>query len=296
MQVQGRCIAFAHAAAGDRGQAGVEHHPQRRHEVLAGRSIGMFEAHGQLRIVGEHGAGAGQDRAAARTPAMHVVARGFAADPLGIAGGHRGAAIQAHRQLDPQPRPPAFHPRQEAAVQLARLRFHQAGADFDPGRAQLVEAGAIDLRERIAHCPDYPRDTRRDQRIRARPGAAGMRARLQGHVGGRAFRTLAGRLQREHFRMRPALALVPAFADDRVAMREHTADHRVRSGGERAALGQPQRARHHPVVDRTEGHFLRFLSMETTSPPSNDNWPSPGRSRSSRSSSSRKSATSSKLR
>ena len=261
------------------------------------------QAHGQVRIVDQHGAGAGEDRAGTRAPAMHVASRRFAADPFRIARRHRAAAIEAGREFHPQPRPATFDPRQEAAVERARLRFHQAGFDHDAGGEQFRETAAIDLREWIAHRADHARDARGDQRIGARTGAAGMRAGFQGDVGGGATRAFASRLEREHLGVRPALALVEAFADDFAIAGDHAADHRVRPRGVGAAFGEPQRARHHGVVDGGEGRgrHQRFflsacLSMGTTSPPSSGSWPSPGRSRSSRSSSSRKSATSSNER
>src|SRR5690606_41998583 len=95
-----------------------------------------------------------------------------------------------------------------------------------------------------------------------------------------------------------------APADVRAIAHDHAADHRVGPGRVGATLGQAQRARHHGVVLGGEGGGRSFgtwhqrfflsacLSMGTTSAPSKGSWPSPGRSCSRRSSSSRKSATS----
>src|SRR5690606_25958368 len=115
-------------------------------------------------------------------------------------------------ELDPQPRPAAPDAREEAAVERLRLGFHQSRLDLDPGAAQALESLAVDRLERVAHRRDHARDARGDERIGARPGAAGVRARLERHVGGGAVRAFAGLLQGEHYRMRPALALVPALA------------------------------------------------------------------------------------
>src|SRR3546814_3448661 len=52
-------VALADLAAGNGRKAGVEHNAQRRHELRV-----VAEAHGELRIVGQHGVRAGQDRAA----------------------------------------------------------------------------------------------------------------------------------------------------------------------------------------------------------------------------------------
>ena len=239
--------------------------------------------------------------APARAPFLHVATRGLAADPLRIARRQRTPPVQAGRQLHAQPRPAAFDARKEAAIERARLSFHQSQVDLDAGGAQAFEARAINLRERIAHGADDARDTRFDQCVRARPGAAHMGAGFQRHVDGGAARTRTGLLQGEHFRVRPALALVPAGADDLVALRDHAADHRIGLGGVRAALGQAQGAGHHGVVGRGERGlvgvlFHRRRTLSTGSPSSKGSCPSPGRSRSRRSSSSRKSATSSNER
>ena len=91
-------------------QARIEHDAQRRHE----RRV-VAQAHGEMRIVDQHGARAGEDRAGACAPLLHVAPRGFAADPLRIAGGQRAAAVEARRELHAHPRTPAFDAREEAA-------------------------------------------------------------------------------------------------------------------------------------------------------------------------------------
>mgnify|MGYP007017069887 CR=1 FL=1 len=62
-------------------------------------------------------------------------------------------------------------------------------------------------------------------------------------------------LQREHLRVRLALALVPAFADGFLTLRDHAADHGVRPRGVGATLGQAQRTRHAVVVEGGETGF-----------------------------------------
>ena len=61
-------------------------------------------------------------------------------------------------------------------------------------------------------------------------------ARLERDVNGRALRVDAS--QRQHLGMRAAGALVPAFADDRLAARHHAAHARVRRRRVQAALGE----------------------------------------------------------
>ena len=157
VDVKRRRAAFANVPALHGRQARIEHDAQRRHE----RRV-VAEAHGEMRIVHQHGARAGEDRAGACAPLLHVASRGFAADPFRIAGGQRAAAVEARRELHAHPRTPAFDARQESLVELARLRFHQADVDLDAGGAQLLETAAVDLRERIARSrrPRAPRPRR----------------------------------------------------------------------------------------------------------------------------------------
>ena len=309
MDVERRRVAGADVTASDRGQPGIQHHPQRRQECGV---VAVVETDGQLRVVGQHRAGAGEQRTRARAPAHHVATRGFAADPFRIAIGQRGAAVQAGRQLDPHPRPLSLDPRQEALIQAPRRIGHQPVLHRDAGRFQRIETRAVDLRKRVAHRRDHAGDAGRSQRIRAGAGLAGVRAGFEGHVSGGAPRPIARGLQRDDFGVRATGLRMPAFRDHLVAVRDHAADHRIRPRGVGAAFGQAQRPRHHRVVGRTEPvcrsvggtHVAQrfFLSLSacrskgTTSPPSSGNWVSDGSSRSRRSSSSRKSATSSNER
>ncbi|MNI57649.1 hypothetical protein D3C73_1127220 [compost metagenome] len=179
---------------------------------------------------------------------LHVLARGGAGDPLRAAVSHRSTAVQAGRQLHPQPRTTALHARQEALVEFARLRGHQALGDLDAGFAQQVETTAIDLREWVAHRRNNARHAGVDQRQCARRRASVMRARFQSDVGGGTTRFGAGLAQGEHFGMRATGSLVPALPDHALAMGDHAADHRVGAGGIGGTLGEPQRASHVQVV------------------------------------------------
>ncbi|MNV55171.1 hypothetical protein D3C71_1473960 [compost metagenome] len=75
-----------------------------------------------------------------------------------------------------------------------------------------------------------------------------MRARFQGNVGGSTTRFGAGFAQGEHFGVRTASALVPALPDHALAMGDHTADHRIGTGGIGTPFGKPQCGRHVQVV------------------------------------------------
>ena len=70
-------------------QLPVEHDPHRRTLAETG------EAAGQLRIVGQHGAGADQDRVMRRAQQMGVLAGRRAGDPAAFAGSGGDAAVEA---------------------------------------------------------------------------------------------------------------------------------------------------------------------------------------------------------
>jgi hypothetical protein len=106
------------ASAGVR-SCGIDHHAQRL-------AADVEVAHVHARIVGEHGAAAGEDGAGARAQLLHVGARGLAGDPLRGAVGERGLAVQRRRGLQPHPRALPRHARDEAGVERARLGLHQA--------------------------------------------------------------------------------------------------------------------------------------------------------------------------
>ena len=322
MQQQGGHRSVQHVAASRRAQPAVEDHAQRRRERLA-----FGQAHGEPRVIGQHGAAAAEDRRAARAPALHVGTRRLAGDPLRLAAGQRGAAVQAHRQLHPHPRAAALDPAEEADVEFARRLAHQAGVDGDAGSAQKARAAAVDLRERILGGDHHPLHACGNQRIGARRRAAVVRAGLQRHIGGGATRPLAGFAQRVYLGMRLTGTLVETRADHPVAMRDHATHARIRLGGAQAAFGQAQGVRHVSVINsrkkvghdaapfqertlcandvtatrafRAQGAPLRWGHLPSRLPPpsrGNCKSASPGRSRSSFSISSRNACTSSNLR
>ena len=152
-------------------------------------------------------------------------------------------------ELDAHPRPAALDAREEAAVEFARLRLQQAALDLDAGRHQLAEALAVDRRVRIAAGGDDAGDAGGDQRVGAGRRAPGVRAGLEGDVGGGAARLVAGLAQRDAL---PRAARRRARGSPRrrpcpcARSRSRPSGSGLRGVG--AALGQAQRARHHRVV------------------------------------------------
>ncbi len=110
---------------------------------------------------------------------------------------------------------PRSHARQEAAVERARLRFHQARIATAMPAVRSLSKPAPSTCGNGSRIAATTRDTPAAiKRVRARAGATGVRARFQRYVRGRALRAIARGAQCEDFRMRLAGALVPAFADD----------------------------------------------------------------------------------
>ena len=252
MHEQRRHAAVEYVRATLRAQGRVEHDAQRGRNALlidvrVRVRVVVRPPHGQARVVGEHRAAAAQDRAAARAPALHIGARRLGRDPFRTAIGKRGAAIEAHRELEANPRPATFDTREEATIQLTRRVAHQAGLDHEARRAQAVECSAIALRHVLAR-DHRASDAGRDQRIRAWRRTPMQAAGFERDVRGRATGVGGGCAQGEHFRVRTARLPVPSFADHAIAVRDHAADARIRPRGGEAALGKTQRARHQRVV------------------------------------------------
>src|SRR5262249_7394545 len=78
-------------------------------------------------------------------------------------------------------------------------------------------------------------------RFRARRRRAVVGTRLHRHVESRTACTVACRLECDHLRMRVALALVPALADDIVSCNDDRPDDRIRPSPAAPALGELDR-------------------------------------------------------
>ena len=99
------------------------------------------------------------------------------------------------------------------------------------------------------------RDAGRDQRVGARAGAAGVRARFERDDGGAAARRVARRGQRDDLGVRAAGRCGRALAGQRAVRGEdHRADRRVRAGAAAHRLGQRQRAVHGGLLGLADLH------------------------------------------
>src|SRR5258706_1489118 len=104
-----------------------------------------------------------------------------------------------------------------------------------------------------------------DDQICARRRAALMIARLEIDVQGGALGLRSGVFDGDNFGVRTACFLVPALADDRLALREHAADARVRRRRIKAFFGKRERPRHHGAVEIGKHAHLRLRRGDLTS-------------------------------
>ena len=122
-------------------------------------------------------------------------------------------------------------------------RTHSDG-DADAALAQPRHATAADLRVGVLEGDHDAGDSRFDERIRARRGAAMMRAWLQGDVGGPASGRVPGGRQGFGLRVGLAGSSVEPLADDVSVAHDDAPDPRVRCSGAPAAFPDGDRAGH----------------------------------------------------
>ena len=176
-------------------------------------------------------------------------------DPLALATGHGGAAVEAHGEFGAQVRQAAFHALDETDVERPRLGFQHPAGDLNADAAQPRQPAPGDLRIGVLHGGDYPRDTGLDQRLGAGRRAAAVAAGFQRHIRSGAARAVAGLAQRVHLSVRLTRTHMPAFADQLPVLDDHAADPGVRMGRIQALARQLQRARHPGVVEIGHGFF-----------------------------------------
>ncbi|EXF42540.1 hypothetical protein BAY1663_05062 [Pseudomonas sp. BAY1663] len=240
-------------------QTPVDQHPQRRSLQRQRGALRvqpqLGTAHGQPRGIHQHGIGAGQHRAGTGAQALHLGTCRRPGDPLALAAGHRGAAIEAHCQLGANERQAAFHALDEARIEFARLGLQHAAGDLDAGAAQQRQPAPGDLRIGVLHRRHHTGDAGLDQGLGARRRTPVVAAGLEGDVGGGATRTFAGLAQRMDLGMRFAGAHVPAFADPLAIGDDDAADPRVGMRRIQALARQLQGAGHPGVIGGVHSFF-----------------------------------------
>ena len=231
----------------------IHHHFQRL-------TRGLDAAHVELRVIRQQRANAGQNRAATRAQAVHILPRRVAGNPLAVTRRQRRFAVQRTRGFDTQPRMPHHHAFDETDIKHARRVFQQATCGADARFFQQRQAVARHLRIGILHRRHHPHNPRRNQCLGARRGTAMVRTRLQRHVHRRATRRITRLHQSMNFSVRFTGALVPALPHHPAVLDDDAADARIRAGAVHAALSELQRLRHMLVIDRTEHAICPDLS------------------------------------
>ena len=226
--------------AGNRALA--DHDGQRL--VLA--QLAGLGARGERGVVGEHRAGAHEDRIGCRALLMHSLARLGAGDPLAGTVGGRRPTVEGGRPLDGDPGRAATGCRQPGEEELGRLVGEHTLLDLYARGPQSLGAAALDG-PGVGHGIDHLRDARRDECLAARTGSAGVVARLQGHDRRQAARTVDLR-ERVDLGVRGAGTVVPALRDDCSLRVEHYAADLGIATDERSAGGEFERAPHGGLV------------------------------------------------
>ena len=143
---------------------------------------------------------------------MRVGARLGRGDPPAGAVGGGDPAVQGRGDLPHHERAPQPYAGQPALVGALGLVGEQPRLDLHAGRAQQ-SAPPPARRGRVGDRVDDPGHAGGQQRVGARPGAAGVGARLEGDQHGAAAGPVAGRGQRHDLGVRAAGPLVAPLAD-----------------------------------------------------------------------------------
>ena len=209
------------------------------------------------RVVPANGAHADRDGVGLRSQDVDELPGRLARDPA--LARHADAPVERDRDLVRDERPARGRPRPPLLDLLAAAERELARRRARPRRRPRgASRGRLHASDRIALTRDHARDAGLEQRVDARRRRAVVRARLEGHVHRGAARLLARGFERDDLRVRPALALVPALADDLVSGDHDGADDRVRMGRPAPALGELERSLQEPwlhAADPTVGPY-----------------------------------------
>jgi hypothetical protein len=153
-------------------------------------------------------------------------------------------AIESDGGLQRNQRPAGNDPAGECFIQASRFSLAKTCIDGDSRGAQLFEAAAGYHRIRVRHRRFDARNARRDQRLRARPGAAGVAARFQIDVKGCPARGITCGFDRYDFGMTDAVVGVETLTYNAPIPHQNRADKWIWAGECYAADCELQRAIH----------------------------------------------------
>ena len=213
-------------------------------------------------IVRLHGGGAHQHRARLGAQTVHVGACRLATDPLGFAAGHGGAAVEAGRELEREPRPAAAHALEKTPIERLGLIGVQPPFHRNPGGAQACRALPGHERIRVFDGIDHAAHAGGDQRLHTGRRSAAVIAGFKGHKGGCAAGRITGRTQGMHLGMRSAGHKVRALPDHRAVADQHAADARIGVRAAKSLTRQRQGLLHPEAI--AFGHALRSVGLRAS--------------------------------
>ena len=164
-------------------EVGVENNAEKRAPTRKSGAVG------ELRVVGEDGADAGEDGVGGVAEELHMVARDGAGEPEGLVGRAGGGgwsefAVDRECGLEGDKGSSMLDEVGEGVVQIAGWLFEDAESDFDVGGAKFLDALAADQGVGVLRGDDAASDAGVDEGVGAGRGAAVVAAGLEGDVGG----------------------------------------------------------------------------------------------------------------
>jgi hypothetical protein len=158
---------------------------------------------------------------------MPITSCRLAGDPLGLTIREGDAAIQRDRCLCRDPRPPVPMGEQKLLICGRGLLRQQPNDDLYSRLAESLRSTSGPWIG-ICHRNHDPRDSSRQQRLCARPGASGVIARFERHICGRAVQVHLCISNRGDLCVRPSGKIVKPFAKNHPISNDHTTDMGVR--------------------------------------------------------------------
>ncbi len=165
-----------------------------------------------------------------------------------VTGGRRRKAIGCLGYLERDERPAFDHATNMAGVVLPRLIRENAPYHGNAGGPQALDPTPGDTWVWVAACDDDTRNPGRHDCVSAGFGMPVVAARLERDIEGRASGTLAGRVERLCFSMRPTPRSRNASADDHPILDQQSADRRIWCRATKAAPAERQGCMHEARV------------------------------------------------
>src|SRR5215470_10005353 len=169
---------------------------------------------------------------------MHPSSRLLARDPAAARDGD--ALVERHRHLVCDEGTAEGLPDAPRLVLPARGEVIEK-LDLDPRSSKAFQPAPVHNGIGIASADHDSCDPGLDDGVGAWRRAAVVGARLERHVEGRATRSVAGLLERDHLGMADSVVLVPALPYDVAVLHDDGADERVVAGLAATALGELER-------------------------------------------------------